>query len=205
VEVGTLVQFGWFGEPEGGTGVSTGTQKLITAEEFARMPDPEDGSRQELVEGAIETMPPPSSSHGRCCMRIGSRLENFIEANNLGHLLCNDSGVILEREPDTVRGPDLSFWTKERLPEVPAESWISIPPDLIVEVLSPSEVHRRINKKVHQYLKQNVRLLWVVLPEDHAVTVYRPGQHSVLLANSDILTGEDVLPGFSCPVHQLFP
>jgi Uma2 family endonuclease len=74
-----------------------------------------------------------------------------------------------------------------------------------VEVVSPSDVFARINKKLGQYLKQKVRLIWLIIPEDRSVTVYRPGQAQVTLTNSDSLTGEDVLPGFSCPVHQLFP
>jgi Uma2 family endonuclease len=81
------------------------TQRLITAEEFLQMPDPPDGSRQELVRGVIETMPPPSTYHGVCCSRLNRRIGNFVEERNLGHLASNDSGFITERDPDTVRGP----------------------------------------------------------------------------------------------------
>jgi Uma2 family endonuclease len=180
-------------------------QKLITAEEFIRMPSPGDGSRQELVRGVIETMPPPSTYHGVCCARLNRRLANLIEDQGLGFLASNDSGFITERDPDTVRGPDLSFWSRERLPQLPLEGYVRIVPDLVVEVLSPSDVWVRVNRKVQHYLKHQVRLIWIVVSEDRSVTVYRPGQSQVLLTNSDVLTGEDVLPGFRCTVAELFP
>jgi Uma2 family endonuclease len=98
---------------------------LIT-DEFARMPDPADGSRQELVRGVIETMPPPSFYHGRCCSRIDRKLGIFIDENQLGYLTGNDSGVILEHDPDTVRGPDIAFWSRDRLPDPPQQGYPSV-------------------------------------------------------------------------------
>ncbi len=179
--------------------------RLITAEEFLRMPNPPDGSRQELVRGVIETTPPHSTYNGVCCAEIGYRLSHFLEERNLGHLASNNGGFITERDPDTVRGPDLSFWTRERLPQLPAEGYVTLAPDLVVEVVSPSDVFARINKKILHYLKHQVRLIWLVLPEDRSVTVYRPQAAPVTLVNSDQLSGEDVLPGFTCPVQELFP
>ena len=94
-------------------------RKLITAEEFARMPNPPDGSQQELVRGEIVIMPPPGGRHGVCCSRVGRRLGNFVDENRRGTVTCNDTGFISERDPDTVRGPDVAYWSKECLPEVP--------------------------------------------------------------------------------------
>ena len=116
--------------------MTTATQKLITAEEFFRMPEPPDGSRQELVRGVIITMPPPGGRHGACCSKVDRRLGNFVEANGLGTLTTNDTGFLSERDPDTVRGPDVAFWSRERLPEVP-NGYIEVAPDLVVEVVSP--------------------------------------------------------------------
>lgn len=183
--------------------MATATQKLITAEEFFRMPQPPDGSQQELVKGVIVTMPPPGTRHGVCCLRIGRRIGNFVEDKNLGTTASNDSGFITERDPDTVRGPDVSFWGRERLPEVPV-GYSTVPPDLIVEVVSPSDHYARIQKRVADYLEKEVRLIWVADPEDRSVTVYRPGQRMVVLSENDTLSGEDVLPGFSCKVAALF-
>ncbi len=183
--------------------MTTAMQKLITAEEFARMPNPPDGSRQELVQGVIITMPPPGARHGASCSRINRRLANHVEDNNLGTVFANDTGFLLEREPDTVRGPDLSFWSRERLPEVPT-GYIDVPPDLAVEVVSPGDFYARVQRKVNQYLDKGVRLIWVVDPEDRSVTVLRAGEKAKVLSENETLTGEDVLPGFRCRVGDLF-
>ncbi|MBI1914185.1 MAG: Uma2 family endonuclease [Planctomycetes bacterium] len=184
--------------------MSTAAVRLITAEEFARMPQPPDGSRQELVQGVIVTMPPAKSPHGACCSRIHLRLGAFVEANKLGQVFINDTGFILERDPDTVRGADVSFWSAERLPEIP-EGYITFPPDLAVEVVSPGDHFARIQRKVVHYLTKGIRLLWVADPQDRSVTVYHPGELPRILEENDTLTGEGVVPGFSCRVGDLFP
>jgi len=184
--------------------VSIATQKLITAEEFARMPNPPDGSQQELVRGVIVTMPPPGGLHGFCCLKVGLKVGNFVDGQQLGTVVSNDTGFILERNPDTVRGPDVSFWSKESLPTVP-RGYIEVPPDLAVEVVSPDDHFARINRKLVEYTARRIRLVWIVDPEDRSVTVYRPDQPPKILGENDTLSGEDVLPGFSCLVRALFP
>jgi Uma2 family endonuclease len=178
---------------------------LLTAEEFAQLPQPEDGSQQELVQGVVITMPPPSFFHGLCCNELGSRLRNHVREQQLGYVTSNDSGVILARAPDTVRGPDLAFWSRERMPTPPRMGYPDIAPDLVVEVLSPSDVFPQILRKVQQYLRAGTREVWVVVPEDRSVTVCRPGQEQVILGNGETLSSGDTLPGFSCPVAELFP
>jgi Uma2 family endonuclease len=184
--------------------MSVGTQKLITAEEFFRMPEPTDGARQELVRGVVVTMPPPGGRHGACCSRVDRRLGAFVEDRGLGTVCANDTGFITERDPDTVRGPDVAFWKRDRLPEVP-EGYIEIAPDLAVEVVSPTDHYSRVQNKVRHYLARGVAMVWVVDPEDRSVTVYRSMQHAQILAETDLLSGEDVLPGFTTPVADLFP
>jgi Uma2 family endonuclease len=184
--------------------MSVGTQKLITAEEFARMPDPPDGSQQELVRGVIVTMPPPKAFHGVCCAKIVRRLGNFVDEHALGTICCNDTGFLMERDPDSVRRPDVSFWKRERLSKLP-EEYIDIPPDLIVEVVSPGDHYSRVQNKVRHYLSRGVPLIWVVDPEDRSATVYRPGIQGPMLTEGDTLSGEEALPGFSCLVRDLFP
>src|SRR3954468_9209856 len=91
-------------------GMSTIQQPLISAEEFAKMPDPADGSRLELVRGEVLVMPPPKGKHGIVCSRISRFLGNHVEPKRLGWVTSNDTGVVLEKGPDTVRGPDVAFW-----------------------------------------------------------------------------------------------
>src|SRR5947209_7434323 len=91
------------------------TTKLLTAEEFARLPNPPDGSRQELVRGVVITMPPPGFRHGKVQIRVGTKLQTFLGANPIGRAVV-ESGARTEIGPDTVRGPDVSFWSFQRLP-----------------------------------------------------------------------------------------
>ena len=184
--------------------MSVTTGKLLTAEEFALMPDPPDGSKQELVKGVVETMPPPGGLHGFCCSRVDRRLGSFVEANGLGYVFANHTGFIWDRDPDSVRGPDVSFWSKERLPEIPT-GYILIPPDLAVEVVSPNDHFSRINRKLREYFDRGVPLVWVVDPLDRSVTVYRSGTDYAILGEADHLDGGQVLPGFTCRVADLFP
>src|SRR5579885_3090356 len=99
--------------------MATATQKLLTAEEFSRLPDPPDGSQQELIRGVVITMPPPGGRHGQCCLETGSLLRNHAKPNKLGWVTCNDAGFLCEQDPDTVLGPDIAFWSKERLSQLP--------------------------------------------------------------------------------------
>ncbi len=183
--------------------MATVTTKPITAEEFALMPDPADGSKMELVRGEVVFMPPPKGRHGIVCTRIVLRIGTFIESKQLGWMTCNDSGVILEREPDTVRGPDVAFWSITRQPEVP-EGYFEIPPDLAVEVLSPDDRRAKVREKIREYLTSGVKLVWLVDPESRTVTVYAGSIRGTELDATDALDGGDVLPGFSCGVGDLF-
>jgi len=144
--------------------VST-TGQLFTAEEFAILPPPIDGSQQELVKGVIVAMPPTSFYHGQCCGEIAYRLNHHVRQSKTGYVTTNDSGVIVERSPDTVRGPDVAFWTRERLPDPPRKGYPSVVPDLVVEVLSPSDVFTQVHRKVQEYLAAGVRLVWILATE----------------------------------------
>lgn len=179
--------------------------ELVTVEAFVRMPQPEDGMQLELVEGVVISTPPPSFAHGVCCNRIGRRIGNFVEDHSLGFVTSNDSGVIVARNPDTVRGPDVAFWSKRRMPTPPLEGYAEVAPDLVVEVLSPHDVFPKVLRKVQQYIRAGALLIWVVVTEDRSVTVYQPGIDAVILTETESLTGEEVLPGFECLVSLLFP
>jgi Uma2 family endonuclease len=179
-------------------------QKQMTAEEFFLLPDPGDGSRQELIRGEVITMPPPGGLHGVTCSKVDRRIGAFIDAGPGGTLACNDTGFITQREPDSVRGPDIAYWSRERLQEVPI-GYIETPPDMLVEVLSPSNTSRQIRSKLIEYFARGVRLVWVVAPEDRTLTIYRTPDEGRVLHETATVTGEDVLPGFTCRVSDLLP
>jgi Uma2 family endonuclease len=179
--------------------------KLLTVEEFASLPQPPDGSREELVRGVVITMPPPRFRHGKHQGRIFLILDQFVNAHGLGQVLP-ETGVITERDPDSVRGPDVVYWSFERLPrDQEVEVYPEVAPDLCVEVLSPGEGEQRKEDKLREYLTCGVRMVWYVDPKNRTVSVHRPGRDELVLTAADMLSGEDVLPGFSCPVADLFP
>ncbi len=149
-------------------------------------------------------MPPPGARHGAWGSRVDRRLGVFVEDNRLGTVCVNDTGFVAERDPDTVRGPDVAFWTKDRMPEVP-EGYVEVAPDLVVEVVSPSDHYSRVQNKIRHYPTRGVRMVWVVDPEDRSATVYRSLREARILGENDTLSGEDVVPGFSCQVADLFP
>src|SRR5438270_6910604 len=179
-------------------------KKLLTAEEFFLLPGPEDGSQQELVRGEVITMPPAGGLHGVSCNKAGRRIGNFVEDNDRGTVTSNDTGFFTERDPDSVRGPDIAYWSKERLPVVPV-GYIEISPDMVVEVLSPSNTSKKIRVKLKEYFTRGVRLVWVIAPEDRTLTIYRTPDEGRVLHETATVTGEDVLPGFTCRLSDLLP
>ena len=134
-------------------------------------------------------------------MRLGS----FIESRKLGVYTTSDSGVWLERDPDTVREPDVAFFSAEKSPpDERVTGYAQVAPDLAVEIVSPSDRLPAVNDKALMWLRYGVRLVWVVRPDERRVDVHRDGHPVAMLTESDALDGQDVLPGFSCPVREIF-
>ena len=127
-----------------------------------------------------------------------------MESRGLGFVVGNGTGVITERGPDTVRGPDVAYFSFARQPTVP-ENYFEVGPDLAVEVLSPSNRRKQIEEKIAEYLKAGTKLVWIVDPMDRTVTIYREPLKGTVLRSGVMLEGEDVLPGFQCRVSSLFP
>jgi len=179
-------------------------KKQLTASEFAQLPAPADGSRQELVRGEIVTMPPPGFEHGLVQANLLAILRAYVRQMRSGRVV-GESGVITERDPDTVRGPDIAFWSAERLPLDQCPSgYPEVPPDLVVEIVSPSDSVADVQQKVLEYLTHGVRMVWVVEPRTRSLTVYRGLQDVAVLRGEDEVDGGEVLPGFRCPVKEVF-
>jgi Uma2 family endonuclease len=177
-------------------------ERLITAEEFLEMPD--DGHRYELVEGRLVRMAHTGLIHGVLVVRLARLLDQHVEANRLGVVTAN-SGAILARNPDTVRGADISFIRRERIPAagLPDGFWTG-PPDLAVEIRSPGERPALIRGKLSDYLARGVRAVWIVDPKKRTVTIHRPFSSVATLGVDDTLEGGDVVPGFTCAIVRLF-
>lgn len=175
----------------------------MTAEELLDLPD--DGLRHELVLGELRTMTPAGYEHGRVAMRIGSRLDAFVEAQGLGEVLGAETGFTLARGPDTVRAPDVAFVRAERVPAAEDRAgFAELAPDLAVEVVSTWDRASEVSEKALMWLDAGVRLVWVVDPTTRLATVYRSGGVVGLFRGQDVLDGEDVLPGFTLPLWELF-
>ena len=178
------------------------TQGLLTAEEFAGRPDP--GYPEELEEGRIVRMPPPGGRHGQICGKVVRILGNHADDHDLGHVLSNDSGVVTARGPDSVRGPDVSFYRYERLPRGPlAGGYPDVPPDLVVEVLSPDDRWPKVLAKVAEYLNAGVAAVAVLDPEEKALHLY-DGERPRILGAADELTLPALLGEFRVAVGRFF-
>jgi Uma2 family endonuclease len=176
--------------------------RLLTAEEFAAIPD--DEYRYELVAGRVVRMSPPGARHGALATRIATMLDRHISSQRLGVVLT-PSGFQLTRRPDTVREPDVAVVRQERIPAggVPEGFWPG-PPDLAVEILSPGDRRSDVLEKVDDYLRHGTSMVWVVDPPRQSVTVYRPLAPPLRHGAGDTLDAGEVVPGFACQVRELF-
>jgi Uma2 family endonuclease len=175
---------------------------LLTAEQFAQLPE-EGHYRLELKHGQVVREPPPGADHGYFVAELVSYLRDHVKKHRLGRVFA-DVGTITERDPDTVRGPDIAFVSRARLEAYPAKPYFGIAPELCVEVLSPSNRPGEIKEKVGEYFAAGARLVWMVDPMRERVTVYRSSTDLRVLTNTEQLDGGDVLPGFQLPLAQLF-
>ncbi len=176
--------------------------RLLTAEQFARLDD--DGKyRLQLEQGRVIREPRPGELHGSLIVRLGRFLDEFAEQHELGRVVA-DVGVITERGPDTVRGPDVAFTARARMNAYPQPGFLESAPDLCVEILSPSNRASRMQQKVVEYLDNGARLVWVIDPARRTATEYRSRSDIRILGLQDALVGYDVLPGFELSLSRLF-
>jgi Uma2 family endonuclease len=175
--------------------------RLITAEEFAELPH--DSMRPlELVRGVVCEMSPTNADHGLVQAQLVYLLRRWDAIRHAG-LVRSETGHVLGRRPDTVRGPDVSFTRRERDGER-VGPWMQGGPDLAVEVRSPSQRRGEIDEKVADYLAAGTSLVWVVEVSTRSVVIHQPGVAPRTLTRDDTLDGGDVLPGFSVPVREVF-
>ena len=186
--------------------MTTVATKTITAEEFYEFTHrPENRDRVfELERGEIVEMSRPGKRHGLVCMNAGTALWAYAKLKKKGYVCSNDTGVIVERDPDTVRGPDIAFFEDAKTFEEVEEKYGEQSPLVAVEVLSPNDSVAKVNRRIREQLNAGTKLLWLIDPEARNVTVYRPGKDYYILEEKDELSGDDVLPDFRCKVAEFF-
>jgi len=179
------------------------TKARLTAEDLWRMPHAE--VRRELVNGEIVEMPLVSIAHAELTARVAFFLMNHVKQHGGGEVVAGDAGFVLNLsyDPERTRGADVAFISTARLPEHP-EKFMHAAPDLVVEILSPSNTSIEIQQKVRDYLEAGARLVWVVAAEVRTATVYRADGSARLLKENEPLDGENVLPGLKIPLQVLF-
>lgn len=176
---------------------------LFTAEELLCLPS--DGRRLELVKGRVYEMPPADERQTGVAVRIGAALDAHVKGNDLGAVFSAGTGFVLGRDPDTVRAADAAFVGRDRIPEIGLpEGCFPAAPDLAVEVVSPQDRPLDVREKIEDWLQGGTRLVWLVQRVQRTVTIYRPLGDPTELSEGASLDGEEVIPGFTCEVQELF-
>ena len=171
----------------------------MTAEELGNLPD--EPLRHELIKGELLTMPLTKYDHMRVAANLTMILGNYVRTNCLGRVFA-EGGFKLESDPDTVLGPDVSFVTTDRISLSP-EGYHDGPPDLAIEVISPSERRGRIDRKLALYLETGARSVWHVNPQRRTVEVISStGERRTLHENDELV--DDTVPGFRIKVSEIF-
>ena len=177
----------------------------MTADDLLRMPD--DGWRYELVQGELRRMPPPGYQHGRTASRIGVSLSVHVDSHNLGVVLAAETGFLLSSNPDEVRAADVSFVSNQRLAAATfqREKYFPGAPDLLFEVLSPSDTYTAVQEKVLLWLRSGAHIVVLVDTERQLFVVHQPHSEPEILGFSDSFAAQELIPGWSFPVRDAFP
>ena len=177
--------------------------EVISAEEFGKRPDP--GFPEELVRGRVIAMTVPDRRHGYICLNVGRILGDFVAKLGVGRVMSNDSGIITGRNPDTVRGADLAFYSFDRLPKGPLNPGYGPEvPELVVEIRSANDRWRDIHEKVTEYLNAGVTTVIVLDPGPGTAHVFSADDAPKMLSASDELVLAGILGGFRVRVGAFF-
>ena len=175
--------------------------RLMTADELIRNDLPNKST--ELVRGVLVVREPPGGWHGHLAARLTFLMGQHVYPRRLGMLFGQDTGFLIEREPDTVRAPDLAFVPSERTSEVSRRGYVPFAPALAVEILSPGDRPSEVLDKVADWLRAGTLLVWVIDPDRALAHVHRANGTIGIVGDDDALDGENILPGFSRTLHDV--
>jgi Uma2 family endonuclease len=176
-------------------------KNLLTADQFYRMTGI---GPAELVNGEIVTRMPTGHPHGFIENIIGAFLFIYLQANRIGRALTGEVGIITKRQPYTVRAADVVFISHERLAEAQPEGYLDVAPELVIEIMSPSNSWTETQEKLADYFAIGVKMVWVVDLQLEQIHVYRSLEEIQLFRLDDELTAEEILPGFTLPLTDIF-
>ncbi len=180
--------------------------RLMTAEEFydwANSPRNRD-KYYELEKGRPVKVSRPGERHGVVCSNVNGILWNYTRQKKKGHVCANDSGIVLERDPDTVRGPDIALYLDKMRFEDLEIKYPERLPKLVVEVLSPTDRQGRMQKRINKFLDKGVAMAWLLDPDDETVTIFQPNRQPIVREGDEEIAGLKVLPDFRCKASEFF-
>jgi Uma2 family endonuclease len=182
------------------------TKRRMTAEEFYEWTNrPENSSKHhELERGEVVEMSRPGELHCLVCANTTRILGNYTFERRKGYVLSNDVGIVWERNPDTVRGPDVVLYNHSRRYAELNPKFCEEVPTLAVEVKSPNDRMNKITRRISQFLNWGVALVLLIDPEDRTIAIYRRDRPPVVLEDDVELIGDENLPGFRCRVAEIF-
>jgi Uma2 family endonuclease len=176
---------------------------LLSAQEYLALPD--NGCPTELIRGRLVDMNMPAPRHGEICGQVYYLMRRYLDENDLGRVVCNDAGVLTERDPDTVRGADVAFYSYSRVPRGPLpRGYLPVSPDLVFEVRSPSDRWRDILAKVGEYLRAGVTVVCVADEQTRSVHVFTADGEPRVVREDEELTLPEVLGEFRVLVRRIF-
>ena len=182
---------------------TTTKPKLLTADDLLQLDS--EGVKGELIMGVLHKRVSNGVEHGEIVLNLGSPLHQFVKSSRLGRVVGSDVGILLGRDPDTVREPDIAFISAERMPlDVREKRYSQVVPDLVVEVVSPNDRPVFVFDKAQMWLRHGVLLVWVINPETRTITALPQSGPARAYTEDDTLDGGDVLPGFTCAVRDIF-
>lgn len=179
--------------------------RLMTAEEFAALPS--NGVLKELIQGVPVPMNMPSPRHGEICLQAGHLLKVFLGTNRIGRGVSNDSGILTRRDPDSVRGADVAFYSFARLPAdtaLPTRGYTGVAPDLVFEVRSYTDRWSEIHGKVAEYLEVGVGAVVVLDEQTQKAWLYRAEDEPIEFQHGDQLLLPAPLDAWTVRVNQFF-
>ena len=176
---------------------------LLTLEAFCRLVP--ERRMVELVKGAIVEMNPPTFRHGAVCIEVAAILRNYVKPKQLGRVIGNDSGVITTRNPDTLRGPDVAFYSVARIPTGQIQTrYPEVSPDLVCEVMSEHDRWKEVMGKAAEYLEAGVTAVCIFHPDHETITIVRGDREPEVLHANDDFTLPEILGEFRVAVREFF-
>lgn len=183
--------------------MTTIKQGLLTADDLLEMYS--QGIKGELIRGVLHETVATGGLHGDIAFALGSEIRVYVRPRRMGRVGGTDAGILLERNPDTVREPDIYYISADKLPlDLQVSGYFDVVPDMVAEIFSPSDRPRDFDAKIQMWLDFGVRMVLAIYPQTRTITTRQPSRPPVTLGYDDTLDGGDVIPGFQCPMRDIF-